>query len=64
MALNATEQAIVDRFNAATNAVAQKIRDLIAAGVSDSPEFIAALGDLATGLEALGAPGTPLPPAV
>ncbi len=61
MALTAPEQALVDRFNTATSAIAQKIKDLIAAGVSDSPEFVSALSGIADGLDALAKPGTPIP---
>lgn len=62
MALTAAEQAMVDRFNAATSAIAQKIKDLVAGGVSDNPDFVNELTKIADGLDALGQPGTPLPP--
>lgn len=56
------EQAIIDRFNTATNVVAARIRELVS-NPPDDTEFNAQLESIASGLEALGAPGTPLPPA-
>lgn len=60
-ALTPAEQAIVDRFNKATSAVSDRIDKLIAAGVNDSPAFVAELQSIADGLDKLGQPGTPLP---
>lgn len=62
MALSAAETAIVARFNTATSKVADRIRDLIANPPADDADFNAALGALADGLDALGAPTEPLPP--
>lgn len=61
MALTSAEQQVVDRFNAATSAIAAKIKDLIANPPSEA-EFTKQLTAIADGLDALGAPGTPLPP--
>lgn len=61
MAISVAEQAIVDRFNAATSAIAAKIQGLIDNPPADDAEFNSQLQTIATGLEALGAPGTPLP---
>ncbi len=55
------ETAIIERFNNATNSVAAKIRDLIANPPANDDEFNAALGTIATGLEALGANGAAQP---
>lgn len=63
MALSVAEQAIVDRFNAATNKLAEQIQALIAGG-TDNPAFLTSLGDIATKLEVMGSPSQPLPPAV
>lgn len=60
MALTPEQQAIAKRFDDATTAVAAKIRDLIANPPSQA-EFLTRLGEIATGLEQLGAPGQPLP---
>lgn len=56
MPLSTAEQAIIDRFNTATSAVAQKIRDLMANPPADDVEFNVALSAIADGLDALGAP--------
>lgn len=60
MALTSEQQGIVKRFDDATTAAAKVIRDLIANPPSHA-EFIARLGEMATNLELLGAPGQPLP---
>lgn len=62
MALSAAEQALIERFNVATNAIAAKIQQLIDNPPADDAEFNSVLQGIATGLEALGAPGSPLPP--
>jgi len=62
MPLSANEQALVDRFNAATNAIAARIQALIDNPPADDAELNTKLGEIVTGLEALGAPGQPLPP--
>lgn len=59
MALSAAELALIERFNTATNAIAAKINDLINNRPEDDEDFNAQLRDLAAGLEALGAGGTP-----
>lgn len=61
MALSTAEQAIVDRFNTATTAIANRIRDLIANPPADDAEFNSVLSGIADGLDALGAPATPVP---
>ena len=60
MALNAAEQAIVDRFNNATTAIANEIKALIANG-TDNPDFITALTGIADKLDAMGQPAVPVP---
>ncbi len=57
MALSAAEQAIIDRFNAATSALAAKIQALID-NPPDDAELNAQLGSIAAGLEAMGQNGT------
>ncbi len=59
MALSAAEQAIIDRFNTATSAVAARIQALIDAGTVDNPDFIASLQGIADGLDAMGKTGAP-----
>jgi len=59
MALSVAEQAIIDRFNTATSAIAAKIQALIDAGTVDNPEFIASLQTIADGLDAMGKSGPP-----
>ncbi len=62
MALSVAEQAIVDRFNAATTKISDKIDALIANSANlDDAEFNKQLQAIADGLDALGAPNTPLP---
>lgn len=61
MALSTAEQAIVDRLDTATSAVATVIRDLRDNPPADDAEFNAKLTEIADGLDALAKPGTPLP---
>ena len=61
MALSTAEQAIVERFNAATTAIANRIRDLVNNPPADDAEFNTALLGIADGLDALGKPDTPVP---
>lgn len=56
--ISPAEQAILDRMNAATSAVAEKIRNLIANTAADDPAFNAELLKIADGLDALVAPET------
>lgn len=58
MPLSPEEQTIVDRFNAATTKIADRIRALLTSNVNDA-EFNAQLTSIADGLEALGQSGPP-----
>lgn len=62
MALSAAETKLVERFNTATNAIAERIRNLINNPPADDAEFNAQLESIAAGLEALGADGQPPTP--
>ncbi len=60
MPLSTAEQAIVNRFNAATSAVAARIQALID-NPPDDAAFDAELSSIAAGLEAMGSPAQPVP---
>lgn len=64
MPLSDAEQALIERFNLATSAVAQRIKDLVANPPANDAEFNTQLTSIADGLDALGKPGEPLPPVV
>jgi hypothetical protein len=59
MAISVAEQTIIDRFNAATSAIAAKIQVLIDNPPADDSEFNAQLKTIADGLDALGQTGVP-----
>lgn len=63
MAITVAEQALIDRFNAATNLIAQELTDLKNNPPAEPADFEAALQPIIEKLEGLGAPGTPVPPA-
>ncbi len=64
MAISVAEQALLDRFDAATSAIAAEIQGLINNPPADNLEFNSRLQTIADGLEQLGKTVPPAPPTV